>query len=417
MNKSILVVGGGISGLTAAIEAAEVGCEVFIVERNPYLGGKVAQINQYFPKLCPPNCGLEINFKRIKSNPRIKFFTMAEVENISGKEGDFDVTIKFNPRFVNEKCTGCAKCVEVCPAERPNAFNFGLDQTKAVYQAHQFAFPNRYVIDEKACQGSSCAKCVEACPYGAIELGMETKTTNLKVGSIVWAAGWDSYDIAKLSNYGAGQYPNVITNLMMERMAALTGPTKGKIVRPSDGKEPKRIAFVQCAGSRDENHLHACSNVCCLASLKQATYVRAQFPDAQIVIFYIDIRARGKYEDFYTKVQDEANVTFIKGKPGEIKEDPATKNLVVLVEDQAQQKVLEEEFDLVVLATGMAPATRDAKVPADIAYDEDGFIASAASGIYGAGCVNKPLEVASSVQDGTAAALKAIQSVRRQNNG
>jgi quinone-modifying oxidoreductase subunit QmoA len=417
MNKSILVVGGGISGLTAAIEAAEVGYEVFIVEKNPYLGGKVTQINQYFPKLCPPNCGLEINFKRIRSNPRIKFFTLAEVESISGKEGDFDVTIKFNPRFVNEKCTGCGKCVEVCPAERPNQFNYGLDKTKAVYLPHEFAFPNKYVIDVGACQGASCGKCAEVCPYGAIELGMEPKTTSLKVGSIVWAAGWESYDLGRLSNYGAGQYPNVITNLMMERMAALTGPTKGKILRPSDGKEPKRIAFVQCAGSRDENHLHACSNVCCLASLKQATYVRAQYPDAQIVIFYIDIRARGKYEDFYTKVQDEANVTFIKGKPGEIKEDPATKNLIVVVEDQVQQKVLEEQFDLVVLATGMAPATRNAKIPADVAYDEDGFIASAAAGIYGAGCVNKPLEVASSVQDGTAAALKAIQSVRRQNNG
>lgn len=417
MNNSVLVVGGGISGLTAAVEAAEVGCEVFLVERNPYLGGKVAQINQYFPKLCPPNCGLEINFKRIKSNPRIKFYTLAEVESITGREGDFDVTIKFNPRFVNEKCTGCGKCVEVCPAERPNAFNFGLDKTKAVYLPHAFAFPNKYVIDAGACLGSSCAKCVEACPYGAIEIDMAPRTTSLKVASVVWAAGWDSYDLTRLSNYGAGQYPNVITNLMMERMAALTGPTRGKIIRPSDGKEPKTIAFVQCAGSRDENHIRACSNVCCLASLKQATYVRAQYPDAKIVFFYIDIRARGKYEDFYAKVEKEANITFIKGKPGEIKEDPATKNPIVVVEDQAVQKVLEEEFDLVVLATGMAPATRASQIPADVAYDEDGFVASAAAGIYGAGCVNKPLEVASSVQDGTAAALKAIQSVRRQNNG
>jgi len=417
MSKSILVVGGGISGLTAAVEAAEVGCEVFLVEKNPYLGGKVTQLNQYFPKLCPPNCGLEINFRRIKSNPRIKFFTMAEVDSISGKEGDFDVTIKFNPRFVNEKCTGCGKCVEVCPVERPNEFNFGLNRTKAVYLPHEFAFPNKYLIDGNACRGASCGKCVEACPYGAIELEMETKTTSLKVGSIVWAAGWNSYDPCKLSNYGGGQYANVITNLMMERMASQSGPTGGKIVRPSDGQEPKRIAFVQCAGSRDENHLHACSNVCCLASLKQATYARAQYPDAEIVIFYIDIRARGKYEDFYTKVQDEANVTFIKGKPGEIKEAPATRNPVVLVEDQEKQQVMEEEFDLVVLATGMAPATRDVKIPAEVTYDEDGFVASAAAGIYGAGCVNKPLEVASSVQDGTAAALKAIQSVRRQNNG
>ncbi|MCL6612850.1 MAG: FAD-dependent oxidoreductase, partial [Peptococcaceae bacterium] len=255
VNKSILVVGGGISGLTAAVEAAEVGFEVFIVEKNPYLGGKVTQINQYFPKLCPPNCGLEINFKRIRSNPAIKFFTMAEVESISGQEGNFDVTVRLNPRYINENCTACGKCAEVCPAERANDFNYGLDKTKAVYLPHEFAFPMKYVIDAGACQ-QGCSKCAEVCQYKAVELDMQPRTVKLNVGAVVWATGWKPYDAEKLSYYGFGRFPNVITNVMMERLAAVNGPTGGKIVRPSDGKEISSIAFIQCAGSRDENHLH-----------------------------------------------------------------------------------------------------------------------------------------------------------------
>ncbi|WP_151191783.1 CoB--CoM heterodisulfide reductase iron-sulfur subunit A family protein [Desulfotomaculum copahuensis] len=413
MEKSILVVGGGISGITTALEAAEAGREVFLVEKNPYLGGRVAQLNQYFPKLCPPNCGLEINFKRLKQNPRIRFFTMAEVEKISGQEGDFEVTVRLNPRYVNQNCTACGKCAEVCPLERPNAFNYGLDKTKAIYLPHVFAFPMKYVIDKQVCD--SCGKCVEACQYNAIELDMEPKTINLKVGAIVWATGWQPYDATKLSYYGFGRYENVITNVMMERLAAGNGPTGGKIVRPSDGKEINSIAFVQCAGSRDENHLHCCSNVCCLATLKQATYVRKQYPGAKISIFFIDIRARGKYEDFFVKVQNEDDITLIKGKAGEIKED-ADKNLTVIAEDQLNQNLLEEKFDLVVLATGMAPGTREDKIPLDVCYDEDGFFDTdpQTPGIYGAGCVKQPLDVASAVRDATAAALKAIQSTVRR---
>lgn len=413
-NKSILVVGGGISGLTAALEAAEAGQQVYIVEKNPYLGGKVAQVNQYFPKLCPPNCGLEINFQRIRKNPRINFFTMAEVESVSGQEGNFDVTVKINPRFVSENCTGCNNCVDVCPAQRLNVFNYGMDKTKAIYLPHQFAFPMKYVIDMDACQGAQCGKCAAACAYDAIDLNMQPKTITLNVGAIVWATGWDAYDANKLSYYGFGQYDNVITNVMMERLAAIGGPTGGKITRPSDGKEINSIAFIQCAGSRDENHIKACSAVCCLASLKQATYVREQYPEAEIYIYYIDIRARGKYEDFYTKVEREANVKFIKGKAGEIKEDPATKQLIVIAENQVEQKVEERAYDMVVLATGMAPATAASKVPAEVAYDEDNFVISGSQpGIYAAGCVKNPLDVASAVRDATATALKAIQSTVR----
>ena len=415
-NKSILVVGGGISGITAALEAAEAGCEVYIIEKNPYLGGRVTQINQYFPKLCPPNCGLEINFQRIRNNPRINFFTLAEVENISGQEGNFDVTIKINPRFVNENCTGCGKCVEACPVEIDNAFNYGMNKTKAIHLPHDFAFPMKYVIQAGACKEAGCAgKCAEVCEYKAIEPDMQSKTMNLNVGAIVWATGWEPYDANKLSYYGFGRFKNVVTNVMLERMAAMNGPTGGKIVRPSDGKEIKSIAFVQCAGSRDENHLKACSSVCCLASLKHATYIREQYPDAEISIYYIDIRARGKYEDFFTKVQEEVNFTLIKGKAGEIEEDQTNGQLVVIAEDQEAKQVTRKSYDLVVLATGMAPSTATAAIPAEMAYDEDGFVipGTGTTGIVAAGCVKNPLDVASAVRDATAAALKAIQSTVR----
>ncbi|KJS12565.1 MAG: heterodisulfide reductase subunit A [Peptococcaceae bacterium BRH_c8a] len=415
-NKSILVVGGGISGITAALEAAEAGCEVYIAEKNPYLGGRVTQINQYFPKLCPPNCGLEINFQRIRNNPRINFFTLAEVENISGQEGNFDVTLKINPRYVNDNCTGCGKCVEACPVEVDNPFNYGMNKIKAIHLPHDFAFPMKYVIKADACKEAGCAgKCAEVCEYKAIEPDMQSKTMNLNVGAIVWATGWNPYDANKLSYYGFGRFKNVVTNVMLERMAAMNGPTGGKIVRPSDGKEIKSIAFVQCAGSRDENHLKACSSVCCLASLKHATYVREQYPDAEISIYYIDIRARGKYEDFFTKVQEEANVTLIKGKAGEIEEDQTNGQLVVIAEDQEAKQVTRKSYDLVVLATGMAPSTATAAIPADMAYDEDGFVVPGAgtAGIVVAGCVKNPLDVASAVRDATAAALKAIQSTVR----
>lgn len=409
--NSILVVGGGISGITAAVEAAEVGYEVILIEKSPYLGGRVARMNHYFPKLCAPYCGLEINFRRIKTNPRIKAFTLAEIEHSSGKEGDYDVTVKLTPRMVNDNCTACGKCVEVCPVERLNDLNYGMDKTKAIYAPNPMAFPAKYVIDTEVCLGAECSKCVSVCPYEAIDLSMTTESMHMKVGSVVMTTGWKPYDATKLDNLGYGKYPNVITNVIMERLAATDGPTQGKIVRPSDGKEVKSIAFVQCAGSRDVNHLPYCSAVCCLGSLKQVTYIQEQYPDAKVYLFYIDIRATGYLEDFYHKVQGYENLSLIKGKVAKVKEDPQTKNLIVEAEDVAQGKKVSEPVEMVVLATGIVPSIADTKIAADITYDDYGFIASQPPGIYAAGCSKRPADVSNSVMDATGAALKAIQSI------
>lgn len=414
--QSILVVGGGISGLTTAIEAAEAGYDTYIVEKNPYLGGRVSQLHHYFPKLCPPSCGLEINFKRIRQNSKIRFFTMAEVESISGEEGNFDVKIKINPRYVNEKCTACGKCAEACETEIDNPFNYGMNKIKAAYMPHDMAYPPRYVLDVGVVKSDEAQKIKDACPYDAIELEMEGKTLDLKVGSIVWATGWKPYDPSKLDTYGFDNYPDVITNVMMERLASWSGPTEGKILRPSDGEAPKSVAFVQCAGSRDDNHLPFCSGICCLASMKQATYIREQYPDADIYICYIDIRATDRLEEFYNKVKEDEKIKFFKGKVAKITQNDDGKALVMRVEDTTTEELNEIEVDMVVLATGMEPNTADGQLPIEITYDDYGFIASKdpRAGISGAGCSRSPMNVSEAVQDGTSAALKAIQSVARR---
>lgn len=419
MADKVLIIGGGMSGISAAIEAAEAGLESVIVERNPYLGGRVAQLFKYFPKLCPPYCGLEINFRRIKQNPMITQFTLAEVESVSGSEGDFNVTVRVSPRYVNEKCTSCGDCVEACPATRANDFNFGMDSTKAIYLPHDLAFPMRYVLDKAAC-GSGCQACVDACKYGAIDLNMEPKTVELNVSSIVMATGWNPYDASKIENLGFGQISNVITNVMMERLSAPNGPTQGKILRPSDGKEVKSIAFAQCAGSRDENNLAYCSAICCMASLKQASYLRDKAPeDSQATIFYIDLRTPGKYEDFLQKLQADENVTMVKGKVAKIEEDPATGDPIVTVEDMLGGGKIKQQFDMVVLAAGMEPASRGARLPFDAAMDDHGFADAdrMGAGVYAAGVARRPDDVSASVQDATGAALKSKQSSARAGAG
>ncbi len=410
---AVLVVGGGISGLTTALETAEVGNDVFLVEKSASFGGRVAQLNQYFPKLCPPSCGLEINFKRIKDNRRIRTYSMTTVKSVSGGPGNYEVTLETAPRYVNSNCTACGDCADACPDEIDNDFNFGMDKCKAAYLPHEMAFPRRYVIDKSALSQAGAEAVSGACKYNAVDLEMGTETCTITVGSIVWATGWEPYDPTKMENLKYGQSQSIVTNMMIERMAAPSGPTGGKILRPGDDKEIESIAFVQCAGSRDENHLEYCSHICCMATFKQMSYVREQYPDAQIYVFYIDLRTPGKYEKFREVRMDDENATFIKGKVADIVPE-ADGSVTVVAENALTAEKMSQKVDIAVLATGMQPSFALQNVPADLQLDNNGFVISdPENAMISAGCAKKAADVVTCTQSSTAAALKAIQASRR----
>ena len=417
----VLVIGGGISGITAAVEASEAGCDVILVEKEPYLGGRVARMNQYFPKLCPPNCGLEINFRTVRTSPSIQVLAMSEVVKISGGPGQYRATIRRAPRGVNNKCTACGACVEACPVERADEFNYGMSTTKAIYSQGELSYPMQYVVDFDVCPGTECGKCLPACPYDAIDLEMQPQVLEEEVQSVIWATGWQPYDATQIENLGFGTHKNVVTNVMMERLGSPSGPTEGKILRPSDNKGIESIAFVQCAGSRDENYLEHCSGVCCMGSLKQTRYVREQYPDAEIYVFYIDIRTPGRLEDFYQAVQEDEKVTLIKGKVAKISEDSASGNLVVEAEDALTGHLVNQEVEMVVLATGIVPteAGIELDIDAELQRDEHGFLTNdqPLAGLLAAGCAKRPVEVAACVRDATGTALKALQACVERHGG
>ncbi|HKM80506.1 MAG TPA: FAD-dependent oxidoreductase [Candidatus Acidoferrum sp.] len=404
--RAILIIGGGIAGLTAAIEAAEAGCKVVLIEKSAYLGGRVARLHQYFPKLCPPACGLEINLKRLKNNRQVTILTLAELESLSGTPGDYQAVINIAPRYVTDACTLCGDCAGACPAEIGDEFNYSLCKSKAIHLPHAMAFPAKYVIERSACP-ENCRACADACPYKAVDLAQKAEKRTLRVASVVVATGWAPYDARKIDNLGFGKYANVVTNVLVERFASSSGPTGGKVLRPSDGREPRSVAFVQCAGSRDQNHLPYCSAVCCSASLKHATYIRKLYPEAKITIFYIDLRTPGHLQEFFSKVTADGQIELIKGKVGKVEEDPASRELWVTAEDALNGKKLTRKYDLVVLATGMVPQTGG--LPAVFDRDEFGFINNLKTGLYGTGCVKRPAEVSASIRDATGAALKALQ--------
>ena len=408
-NGAVLVVGGGISGITAALEAAEVGNDVFLIEKNSYFGGRVAQLNQYFPKLCPPTCGLEINFKRIKDNRKIRTYTLTTVKSISGVPGNYEVQLETTPRYINSNCTACGDCGQVCTDEIDDAYNLGMKKIKAAYLPHEMAFPRRFVLAKDACSAASLDAIKGTCKYNAVDLDMQPQTFTLKVSSIIWSTGWNPYDANKITNLNFNSSPAIITNMMMERLAAENGPTSGKIVRPGDNKEPASFAFVQCAGSRDENHLEHCSYICCMATFKHISYIRKQYPDAKIYVFYIDLRTPGKYENFREKFMADPNTTFIKGKVADIAAE-RDGGVTVVAENAVTGTKIHQKVDLCILATGMEPALGEQGKALGVNMDGNGFIVSEPEkAMLSAGCAKSAVDVYSSGQSSTAAALKAIQ--------
>ncbi len=409
--KPLLVVGAGISGVTAALEAAEAGHEVVLVERESTVGGRVLRSHQYFPKLCPPSCGMEINIRRLERNPRVRVMTATQVTKAERNGGDWTVTLTQAPMYINERCTACGECSKVCASKVDDPFNLGMQQVPAIRLPHQDAWPNRYVLDKDACSGEDLKAITDACQYDAIDLEATEKDVVLSVSAVVVATGWKPYPLNKLPELG-GELPDVIANVNMERLAAPVGPTGGKILRPSDGQPPKKVAFVQCAGSRDVNNLPYCSGICCLASLKQATYVKEQLPECEVTMYYIDRRTPGRNEDLLNKVTALEGVKLVKGKVGKIAK-AANDSLVLTVENVEEGKIHETAADLVVLATGMVSNLTEGNLPFDIKRDEDGFgLEDRDAKLFFAGVARRPEDVASSVRDATGAAAKALVAGR-----
>jgi quinone-modifying oxidoreductase subunit QmoA len=401
-SADVLILGGGISGITAAVELAETGLGVILAEKLPYLGGRVIRMNRYFPKLCPPYCGLEINFQRIRRNGNIRILTETSITSVSGQPGSYQVTLRKAPEYINERCTSCGACEKVCPVEGPDDFNYGLASRKGIALPHELAFPFRYHLDSRICEPGQCHACMDACTYGAIDLQAAETSISVAVGAIIYATGWRPYEAGNLDEYPSGLSADIITNVMMERLAAPNGPTGGKILRPSDKSPVKKAAFIQCAGSRDTRHQSWCSAVCCTASLKQALYITDQDPEARVSIFYIDLRVSGRNEDFLRKVEDNPQISLVKGKVAEVNISGSTGKPVVKAEDIMHGQLVTEEYDLVVLATGMAP---EPPVP--------GYLSTRDPGMIIAGCAGSPMDVSSSLRDATGAALKALQICKR----
>ncbi len=406
--RPILIIGGGISGITAAVEIAEAGKQVVIIEKLPYLGGNVIKMNNYFPKLCPPICGLEINFRRIRQNPNISVYTSTTVEHITGEKGDLTIQLKRSAVYVNSNCTACGDCAEICPEERPNEYNYLFDTTKAIYLPHEMAYPFKFAIDDNYCLKEKCSKCTEVCKYNAIDLTAIEERPELRVSSVIIATGWLPYNIENEVNLNYSTYKNVIKNVEVERLLAVNGPYNGELLRPSDKKKPKSIAFVQCAGSRDENYLPYCSAVCCSASLKHALTICERYPEITIKIFYIDLRVTGRNEDLLSKVEALKNVELIKGKVAKIKENEISGNLIIEAEDTLCSRKIKNEFDMVILAAGIKPS--EVKLN-NVLTDNNGFILpeSLPEGVYSAACSKRPMDVVSSLRDATGIVLKAIQ--------
>jgi quinone-modifying oxidoreductase subunit QmoA len=416
-NQTILVVGGGISGMTAALEAAECGKDVILLEKNPSLGGRVSLLYKYFPKMCHPTCGMEINLRRIKANSRVRVITMAEVTGVTGDAGNYSVNIKLSPRYINNNCTACGACSEAVEAQFDDEYNYGLKKPrKGAYLPFFMAYPQRYVIDPRLIGTSDAEKAKAACKYEAIDLDMAEENLTINAGAIIWATGWKPFDANKIQPYGYDRIPNVITSVEFERMMDRMGPTGGKILRPSDGKEAKDIAFIQCAGSRDRNYLKHCSRICCTASLKQTTYVREQYgDDGKSTIYYIDIRAIDRFEDMYLKAKADETVHFIKSKVANITQDKATGNPILHGVDTEGYNRYKNPHDLVVLAIGMEPSVDFSQLGVNLTVNEHGFIEADPNngGMFGAGVATDALDVNRAVQNATASALRAIQVVNQ----
>ncbi len=429
---AVLVVGGGIAGITTALNVAEAGIKVYLVEKTPSIGGRMAQLDKTFPTLDCASCILTPKMVEVAKHPNIQILAYSEIEEVSGYVGNFKVKIRKKPRYVDEsKCTGCGTCAEKCPVRVPNEFDMGLSSRKAIYIPFPQAVPRKYTIDAEHClyfQKGVCRVCEKFCDRKAIDFNQKPEIIEVEVGAIVIATGYDIFDASKIPRYGYGRFDNVFTSLEFERILNASGPTNGKIVL-KDGRTPSSIAIIHCVGSRDENYNKYCSRVCCMYSLKFAHMIKERIPDAKVYEFYIDMRAFGKgYEEFYKRVMEEG-VEIIRGKVAEVTDIPLTPEeegkLIVVAEDTLLGVVRRVPVDMVILSVGLVPR-KDAPEIArmfNLSIGNDGFfiekhpklapVATATSGIFIAGCCQGPKDIPDTVAQAEAAAAEAIDLISK----
>jgi heterodisulfide reductase subunit A len=419
LSKDVLVIGGGIAGISASLQLANSGYNVSLVEREASIGGRMAQLSKTFPTLdCAP-CILSPRMVEAGIHPRIDLMTRSEVVSVGGTPGNYEVSVRMSPRGVDpKKCTGCAKCEKVCPAKVPNEFEEGLYERKAIYKPFPQAVPGSYVVDFEGCK--DCGACEKVCTAKAIDREAKERLVSLKVGAIIMATGFDTFDVRRLGEYDTS-LPDIITATQMERLMINEAGAGMILKRRADGARVKKVAFVLCAGSRTRQAgVPYCSKICCNYATKQAVILRKTFPYMQVYIYYIDVRTAGRgFEEFYARAQEEFGIRFIHGKVASAQ--AGAKGILLRAEDVTLGEIIESEFDLVVLCTAMIPSqgTSDLAKALKVPLGEDGFVSEKhpkldpvsthRTGIFAAGAVIGPKDVRDSVVDGRSTASHVME--------
>ena len=428
VTKRALVIGGGIAGIQTALDIADAGFEVDIVEKKPTIGGKMAQLDKTFPTLDCAACILTPKMVDVAQHEKIRIFSYSEVTKVGGFVGNFDVQIKKNARFVKEDvCTGCGACVEKCPMKKvPNEFNLGMDNRSAIYIPFAQAVPKVATIDPNSCnmlKNGKCGLCARVCAAGAIDYKQQDEYIEEKYGAIVVATGFNPISMDKFDEYAYSQSKDVITSLEFERLTNAAGPTAGKLLRPSDGKHPHKIVFVQCVGSRCANCAEKgkeyCSKICCMYTAKHAMLTRDKYPDTEVYVFYIDVRTPGKnFDEFYRRAVEEYGVHYIKGMVGKV--TPENGVLKVQASDLLSNEQLHIDADLVVLAAAIEPdkSARPLATMLTASMDTNDFfteahpklrpVESPTAGVFLSGACQGPKDIPETVSQASAAAAKVI---------
>jgi len=427
MSESVLVLGGGIAGIQASLDLAGRRTRVYLVEKTPSIGGRMAQLDKTFPTLDCSICILAPKMIECLRHTNINLLTYSEVKEVKGEVGDFTVKIVRKPRYVDAtKCTGCGTCMEKCPIKVPNEFDMGLGNRKAIYMPFKQAVPLIATIDVEHClyfTKGICKVCQKICPSGAINYEQKPEEISIKVSSIILATGFDFFNVSSMTEYGYSRFKNVIQSMEFERLISASGPTGGNLLRPSDGKEPKSVVFVQCVGSRSQHgDFPYCSSVCCVYATKESILIKEHLPKTEVYVMYIDMRAVGKgFQEFVNRAEDEYGIKYIKAHPGGIAEDQATRSLLVNYEDMRTGKMKKLDADMVVLCPALIPKedNRRTAETMGLELDECGFFKSKnkltapvdtnVPGIYICGYCQSPKDIPESVAQAGGAAARAAE--------